>query len=277
MNYYERYCGDYQRDTAHLSLAEHGVYTILLDVCYSTEKPLPADYKPLFRICRAMDDDEQEAVKSVADQFFPVCEDGFRHNPRADEDIISARKRIDTARENGKTGGRPRKPKNPAKTQRVPKQEPSNNPVGIPPETQRVSGMEPTGNPVANPPATRGQSSPAPYSINSVTNVTGANAPDAKDFVFAHGLTLLTEAGTEEQKARKFLGKCCSMHGDLAVAQAVGDAIRNKSGDPIPYLQQILAGKSKPSGSRDPPGSTRNRTLEEDLTDTSWADRVVAQ
>ncbi|AYQ89318.1 DUF1376 domain-containing protein [Burkholderia gladioli] len=29
MNYYERYCGDYQRDTAHLSLTEHGAFADL--------------------------------------------------------------------------------------------------------------------------------------------------------------------------------------------------------------------------------------------------------
>lgn len=27
MNYYERHLGDYARDTGHLSIMEHGVYT----------------------------------------------------------------------------------------------------------------------------------------------------------------------------------------------------------------------------------------------------------
>ena len=72
MNYYERYCGDYQRDTAHLSLAEHGAYTMLLDTYFSVEKPLPKDLSSLYRVCRAMTRLEQHAVKVVADQFFPV-------------------------------------------------------------------------------------------------------------------------------------------------------------------------------------------------------------
>ncbi|WON73869.1 YdaU family protein [Nitrosospira sp. Is2] len=108
MNYYERYCGDYQRDTAHLSLAEHGAYTMLLDTYFSVEKPLPSDMPSLYRVCRAMTRLEQQAVKSVAEQFFPVSAvDGFRHNQRADREIAKARPKIEAARNNGRKGGRP--------------------------------------------------------------------------------------------------------------------------------------------------------------------------
>src|SRR5690242_21657907 len=99
LNYYERYCGDYQRDTAHLSLAEHGAYTMLLDTYFSVEKPLPSDLASLYRVCRAMTRLEQQAVKAVADQFFPVSElDGLRHNARADREIAKARPKIEAAR-----------------------------------------------------------------------------------------------------------------------------------------------------------------------------------
>lgn len=110
MNYYERYCGDYQRDTAHLSLAEHGAYTMLLDTYFSVEKPLPEDISSLYRVCRAMTRLEQQAVKSVAEQFFPVSGgDGLRHNRRADREIAKARPKIEAARINGRKGGRPAK------------------------------------------------------------------------------------------------------------------------------------------------------------------------
>ncbi|MDQ3186276.1 MAG: YdaU family protein [Pseudomonadota bacterium] len=110
MNYYERYCGDYQRDTAHLSLAEHGAYTMLLDTYFSVEKPLPKEFPSLYRVCRAMTRIEQQAVKTVAEQFFPVSEvDGLRHNRRADREIGRARPKIEAARINGKKGGRPAK------------------------------------------------------------------------------------------------------------------------------------------------------------------------
>jgi uncharacterized protein YdaU (DUF1376 family) len=110
MNYYERYCGDYQRDTAHLSLAEHGAYTMLLDTYFSVEKPLPEDLSSLYRVCRAMTRLEQQAVKAVAEQFFPVSHiDGLRHNQRADREISRARPKIEAARINGRKGGRPPK------------------------------------------------------------------------------------------------------------------------------------------------------------------------
>lgn len=112
MNYYERYCGDYQRDTAHLSLAEHGAYTMLLDTYFSVEKPLPKELPGLYRVCRAMTRVEQQAVKAIAEQFFPVSEvDGLRHNARADREIAKARPKIEAARTNGRKGGRPPKEK----------------------------------------------------------------------------------------------------------------------------------------------------------------------
>lgn len=101
MNYYQRYGGDYARDTGHLSLAEHGAYTLLLDVQYSTESGLPQSVEALCRICRAMGKAEQAAVRAVADAYFPLAEDGLRWNPRAFRDIAKARRRITAAKTNG--------------------------------------------------------------------------------------------------------------------------------------------------------------------------------
>lgn len=136
MNYYRRYSGDYLRDTSHLSLAEHGAFTLLLDIYYSTEKPLPSDYDGLYRICRAMSEAEQTAVRSVADQYFPVTESG-RINNRADRELADQRPRIDLARQNGKKGGRPKN--NPEETQKKPS--------GFSTETQRVNSPPPTPTP----------------------------------------------------------------------------------------------------------------------------------
>ena len=89
------------RDTMHLSITEHGAYSLLLDAAYATEKPLPASYDDLNRMCRAMSKAEQVAVKSVADQFFPIRDDGLRHNPRADREISVAQSTIQKQRESG--------------------------------------------------------------------------------------------------------------------------------------------------------------------------------
>jgi uncharacterized protein YdaU (DUF1376 family) len=125
---------DYAQKTARLSLAEHGAYTLLLDELYSTEKPLPADYPSLYRICRAMDKSEQAAVKSVADKYFPIDEIGTRSNPRALVEITEAAPAMEAARLNGKKGGRPKKEPNGLD---------KNNPVGFEKQTQTEPNSKP--------------------------------------------------------------------------------------------------------------------------------------
>lgn len=131
VNYYQRFLGDYARDTRHLSLLAHGAYSLLLDAYYATERPLPADIDSLCRICGAINQLERAAVEDIADMFFPVCEDGLRHNKRADIEIAKAVPRIAAAKANGLRGGRP-----------VGSQpEPGGLPVGGPDESQ----LEPSG------------------------------------------------------------------------------------------------------------------------------------
>lgn len=98
MNFYKRYIGDYQRDTAHLSLMEHGAYTLLLDAMYATGKGLPADLEGLYRICRASGKAERAAVSAVAGQFFPVNGDGSRHNKRATIELERYNEQAETNR-----------------------------------------------------------------------------------------------------------------------------------------------------------------------------------
>lgn len=107
MNYYKRYFGDYQRKTSHLSLSQHGAYSVLLDHYYATAQPLPREIEELYRLCRAMKPEEQKAVRNVADKFFPVGEDGLRHNSRADEELSLWEAQADLSRQNGKKGGDP--------------------------------------------------------------------------------------------------------------------------------------------------------------------------
>lgn len=135
MNFYKRYMGDYGRDTAHLSLAEHGAYALLLDHYYSTEAALPAELLALYRLCRAFDKSEQKAVESVANMYFPVGEDGLRHNARADREIPKDQRNIETARVNGKHGGRPI-----SKTTAKPTAEPTAEPIAKP--QQNPAGID---------------------------------------------------------------------------------------------------------------------------------------
>lgn len=75
MNYYERHIGDYLKDTAHLSLLEHGVYTRLLDVYYTRESAIPDDQAA--RLIGARSKEEREALAAVLDEFFQKTESGW--------------------------------------------------------------------------------------------------------------------------------------------------------------------------------------------------------
>lgn len=85
-SFYMRYTGDYGRDTAHLTLIEHGAYCVLLDAYYANEEPLPADKARLYRMARAFDEQEQDAVDAVLDRFFTKRGNSY-HNKRADAEI----------------------------------------------------------------------------------------------------------------------------------------------------------------------------------------------
>ena len=103
MKYFEFWVGDYVKATSDLSLAEHGAYLNLMLFYYGKESiggPLPADFKSLYRVCAAITRQEQESVRKISERFFPVSEDGLRHNQKCDEVLAWANERIDKAREN---------------------------------------------------------------------------------------------------------------------------------------------------------------------------------
>ena len=73
MNYYERHIGDYLKDTAHLSLLEHGIYGRLLDVYYTRESAIPDAQAA--RLVGARSKEELAALKAVLREFFTYNED----------------------------------------------------------------------------------------------------------------------------------------------------------------------------------------------------------
>ena len=151
MNYYERHLGDYTRDTAHLSLLEHGVYTILLDRYYVTEQGIPDDKK--YRLARAHSKAERNAVDVVLEEFF-FLEDGIWKNQRAEEEIADYQSKARSNRENGAKGGRPKRvPDNPNETGRKPTENPNETqtkPNDNPDETQTKPTKNPNQSPVTN-------------------------------------------------------------------------------------------------------------------------------
>lgn len=134
LNYYEHHLGDYAKDTAHLSMVEHGAYRLLLDRYYSTGEAIPADQA--YRVARARSREERAAVEAVLGEFFTLT-DGRWHNSRADAEITKAQAKINAAQTNGKKGGRPKK--NPDET----KQKPSGFSTGSENKTQTKAHQTP--------------------------------------------------------------------------------------------------------------------------------------
>ena len=133
MNYYKRHIGDYAAATRHLTMLEHGAYTLLLDTYYTTEAPLPADIKAAARKAGARSKDEVTAVETILPEFFTLTDRGWVQE-RCDTEIAAYHAKAETNRVVGKKGGRPRK-QTTTDTQ--------NQESGNPGKTQTVSGNNP--------------------------------------------------------------------------------------------------------------------------------------
>lgn len=101
MNYYQRFIGDYVRDTIGLTMEEDGCYCRLLDWMYANEEPVPHDIR--HSIARAMTPGEKKTTDKVLGKFFKRIGAGWEHSRVLDEI-----EKANTRRANGKKGGRPK-------------------------------------------------------------------------------------------------------------------------------------------------------------------------
>tara|TARA_R110000822_G_scaffold293998_1_gene416020 strand:+ start:414 stop:1079 length:666 start_codon:yes stop_codon:yes gene_type:complete len=101
MHYYQKNIADYRKDTCHLTLLEHGVYGQLLDQYYLSEEPITLDESKLFRLMRAITNEEQNAIKLVLSDFFTKTGDGYVHK-RCQNEIEIYHSRIETATRSAK-------------------------------------------------------------------------------------------------------------------------------------------------------------------------------
>jgi len=96
LHYYTHNIGDYRRDTAHLSLLEHGVYRQLLDQYYLNEEPITLDLDKLHRYLSIKTEEEKIALTNVLQDFFIKAEDGYVHK-RCDDTIQEYQGKIEKA------------------------------------------------------------------------------------------------------------------------------------------------------------------------------------
>ena len=209
MNYFELYPGDYLRDTARLSLTEHGAYLKLMLCYYGEEQPLPEDYATLYQIAGAVSLADKAAVRKISTQFFPVGADGLRRKGRIDEEIAKARKRIDIARKNGS--------KNKSKI------DPAGRPAGKPLDTQRDTRS--------------GEALHTPH-VKQELLLANANSQPAEIDPKA---ALWREWKRASGDTGALLGKLCKEHGDGAVLAAVATVLNERPADPKSFIVRLLS------------------------------------
>lgn len=118
-------------------------YRRLLDLYYSSEKPITNDIKKLSRLISLPDFEDD--IKQVLEDFFESTDDGYVQN-RVVEEIAKYHAKADAARANGKKGGRPKKAKqNPEETEGEPKKTQSDN-LANPEKTGSKANQEPITN-----------------------------------------------------------------------------------------------------------------------------------
>jgi uncharacterized protein YdaU (DUF1376 family) len=123
MHYYSFHVSDYIHDTAHLSLYEDLAFRRLLDLYYTSEKPIPNKTHEVARRIR-MGKQETE-VQTVLEEFFMFDKDNdCWFHKRCDETILAYQAKSERNRIVGKLGGRPKinPSSNPHKTQVVSKE-----------------------------------------------------------------------------------------------------------------------------------------------------------
>ena len=126
MHYYSFHVSDYIHDTAHLSLYEDLAFRRLLDLYYTSERPIPNKTHEVSRRIRMAK--QETEVQTVLEEFFMFDkENDCWFHKRCDDTILAYQAKAERNRVVGKLGGRPKT--NPNETQVVSKTNPNQEPL----------------------------------------------------------------------------------------------------------------------------------------------------
>lgn len=221
------YIGDYLRDTAHLSGAEHGAYLLLLMHAWTHDGGLPTDPEKLRRIAR-MDGDEWDAAGSSVTPFF-IEVDGVLRNKRLDLEIERAKGMRKQRQDAGISSAEARKRNRQSNETATEGQRNANeNPtsVEIPLETRRT------------PSPSQPQRKKEPPSVDA-----GASPIDIRQKLWTEGLaTFRSLTGKPEAASRAVIGRLCKAAGDdcAVVMGAITRAASDRPGDLVAWLMGVV-------------------------------------
>ena len=163
MNYYPFHIGDFRSGTVNMSRQARWIYRDMMDVYYDVEAPLPLDIDVLCDALGVEAADERAIVERLLRFKFLKTDAGYRHDV-CEQVIADYQVKAETAKANGKLGGRPRK-------QAATNQEPSGFPSGS--DSDATGNLAETGSktnqePITNnhkPVKNKDKSPPAPDSL----------------------------------------------------------------------------------------------------------------
>ena len=102
---------DFVAGTSHLTNEEVGIYIRLL--CWNWNKRcigIPKDEMTYHRIASCITNNEKVACTKVLNEFFHLVNEVFQ-NERQLQEYLFITRRIEASKQNGKLGGRPKKPR----------------------------------------------------------------------------------------------------------------------------------------------------------------------
>lgn len=124
MHYYQFHVSDYLHDTAHLTPEEDIVYRRLLDLYYTSERPIPNETQSVARRIRMPK--QADVVASILAEFFVLqSSENCWYSKRCDQLIAAYQTKRQANQRNGGKGGRPKA--NPTETQSVTESQPNGN------------------------------------------------------------------------------------------------------------------------------------------------------
>jgi len=108
MNYYPFHIGDFRSGTVNMTRQARWIYRDMLDVYYDSEKPLTLDFDGLCDSIGVDSEEERKIVERLLRFKFTRGDDGYQQEI-CDKVIAEYHGKAETARSNGKLGGRPKK------------------------------------------------------------------------------------------------------------------------------------------------------------------------
>lgn len=210
------YVGDYLADTLTLTTRQHGAYLLLILACWKGGGFVSSDDETLAAITKLSVKDWQHDKPKLA-PYFEVSLDRWTHN-RVQRELQEA---VRLTQERSKAGGK-----------------------GAANRWRGHSNR--TAEPLANTQQTDAPSqSPSPSSEEPSGSSGGSPPPDPVKLLFDAGVKLLTENGCTERNARMIIGKWRGEHGDEATHAAVKAAREEGITEPIAWITQRFAGKTR--------------------------------